>query len=82
ADQTEGELIGDEVLDELFEDEYAKGEKAFFELVDRYTTDRHDLDLQFLVKQVYEYSRSHPNPEAWLESFVHLYDVSEKSAIE
>lgn len=82
ADQTEGELLGDEVLDELFEDEYAKGEKAFFELVDRYTTDRHDLDLQFLVKQVYEYSRSHPNPEAWLESFVHLYDVSEKSAIE
>lgn len=82
ADQTEGELLGDEVLDELFEDEYAKGEKAFFELVDRYTTDRHDLDLQFLVKQVYEYSRSHPNPEVWLESFVHLYDVSEKSAIE
>lgn len=82
ADQTEGELLGDEVLDELFEDEYAKGEKAFFELVDRYTTDRHDLDLQFLVKQVYEYSRSHPNPETWLESFVHLYDVSEKSAIE
>lgn len=82
ADQTEGELLGDEVLDELFEDEYAKGEKAFFELVDRYTTDRHDLDLQFLVKQVYEYSRSHPNPGAWLESFVHLYDVSEKSAIE
>ncbi|MDK2599193.1 UvrD-helicase domain-containing protein [Bacillus stercoris] len=33
ADQTEGELLGDEVLDELFEDEYAKGEKAFLSLL-------------------------------------------------
>ncbi|KXZ24077.1 ATP-dependent helicase [Bacillus nakamurai] len=82
ADQTEGELLGDEVLDELFEDEYAKGDQAFFELVDRYTTDRHDLDLQALVKRVYEYSRSHPDPEAWLKSFVHLYDVTEGSRIE
>ncbi|WP_343310306.1 helicase-exonuclease AddAB subunit AddA [Bacillus atrophaeus] len=82
ADQTEGELLGDEVLDELFEDEYAKGEKAFFELVDRYTTDRHDLDLQHLVKRVYEFSRSHPDPKTWLEGFVHLYDASEKSTIE
>jgi hypothetical protein len=37
--------------------EYAKGNQAFFELADRYTTDRHDLDLQDLVKRVYEYSR-------------------------
>lgn len=81
ADQTEGELLGDEVLDELFEDEYAKGEKAFFELVDRYTTDRHDLDLQHLVKRVYEFSRSHPDPKTWLEGFVHLYDASEKARL-
>lgn len=32
ADQTEGELLGDEVLDELFEDEYAKGNQAFLSL--------------------------------------------------
>ena len=82
ADQTEGELLGDEVLDELFEDEYAKGNQAFFELADRYTTDRHDLDLQDLVKRVYEYSRSHPDPEAWLQSFVRLYDVTEESKME
>ncbi len=82
ADQTEGELLGDEVLDELFEDEYAKGNQAFFELADRYTTDRHDLDLQDLVKRVYEYSRSHPDPEVWLQSFVRLYDVTEESKME
>ncbi|MDA7026035.1 helicase-exonuclease AddAB subunit AddA [Bacillus sp. CLL-7-23] len=81
ADQTEAELLSDEVLDELFEEQYKKGNPAFFELVDRYTTDRHDLDLQYLVKRVYEYSRSHPNPEQWLETFVDLYDVASDSKV-
>ncbi|MDA1475979.1 helicase-exonuclease AddAB subunit AddA [Bacillus changyiensis] len=82
ADQTEAELLSDEVLDELFEEQYKKGDPAFFELVDRYTTDRHDLDLQYLVKRIYEYSRSHPNPEQWLETFVHLYDIASDSKVE
>ncbi|MCY8405386.1 helicase-exonuclease AddAB subunit AddA [Bacillus sonorensis] len=82
ADQTEGELLGDEVLDELFEEEYQKGDPAFFELVDRYTTDRHDLDLQYLVKRVYEFSRSHPDPESWLEKFVELYDADADAKVE
>ncbi|MFN2747042.1 MULTISPECIES: helicase-exonuclease AddAB subunit AddA [Bacillus] len=82
ADQTEGELLGDEVLDELFEDEYKKGDPAFFELVDRYTTDRHDLDLQYLVKRVYEFSRSHPDPEGWLITFADLYDAGQDTGVE
>ncbi|KAA6476005.1 helicase-exonuclease AddAB subunit AddA [Bacillus swezeyi] len=82
ADQTEGELLGDEVLDDLFEEEYKKQDPAFFELVDRYTTDRHDLDLQYLVKRVYEFSRSHPDPEGWLEKFVDLYDAAQDEKVE
>ncbi|VEB18298.1 ATP-dependent deoxyribonuclease subunit A [Bacillus paralicheniformis] len=82
ADQTEGELLGDEVLDELFEEEYKKQDPAFFELVDRYTTDRHDLDLQHLVKRVYEFSRSHPDPEGWLHTFVDLYDAASDTKVE
>ncbi|MGE6630908.1 helicase-exonuclease AddAB subunit AddA [Bacillus sp. NPDC077027] len=82
ADQTEGELLSDEVLDDLFEDEYKEGNKAFFELVDRYTSDRHDLDLQWLVKRIYEFSRSHPSPEQWMRAFVSLYDVNENTKVE
>lgn len=82
ADQTEGELLGDEVLDELFEEEYKKQDPAFFELVDRYTTDRHDLDLQHLVKRVYKFSRSHPDPEGWLHTFVDLYDAASDTKVE
>lgn len=82
ADQTEGELLGDEVLDELFEDEYKAGKPAFFELVDRYTSDRHDLDLQWLVKRIYEFSRSHPSPEQWMRAFLSLYDVEAQTKVE
>lgn len=82
ADQTEGELLGDEVLDELFEDEYKAGKPAFFELVDRYTSDRHDLDLQWLVKRIYEFSRSHPSPEQWMRAFLSLYDVDAQTKVE
>lgn len=82
ADQTEGELLGDEVLDELFEDEYKAGKPSFFELVDRYTSDRHDLDLQWLVKRIYEFSRSHPAPEQWMRAFLSLYDVDTQTKVE
>lgn len=82
ADQTEGELLGDEVLDELFEDEYKAGKPAFFELVDRYTSDRHDLDLQWLVKRIYEFSRSHPSPDQWMRAFLSLYDVDAQTKVE
>ncbi|MFS0655996.1 helicase-exonuclease AddAB subunit AddA [Bacillus sp. 179-C3.3 HS] len=82
ADQTEGELLGDEVLDELFEDAYKAGEPSFFELVDRYTSDRHDLDLQWLVKRMYEFSRSHPSPVQWMKAFISLYDVDDQTKIE
>ncbi|WP_269773406.1 helicase-exonuclease AddAB subunit AddA [Bacillus safensis] len=82
ADQTEGELLGDEVLDELFEDEYKAGKPSFFELVDRYTSDRHDLDLQWLVKRIYEFSRSHPSPEQWMRAFLSLYDVDVQTKVE
>ncbi|PCK22039.1 helicase-exonuclease AddAB subunit AddA [Bacillus pumilus] len=82
TDQTEGELIGDEVLDELFEDEYKAGKPSFFELVDRYTSDRHDLDLQWLVKRIYEFSRSHPSPEQWMRAFLSLYDVDAQTKVE
>ena len=59
-----------------------KRQSCLFELVDRYTTDRHDLDLQHLVKRVYEFSRSHPDPEGWLHSLAELYDAASDTKVE
>lgn len=83
ADETEGDLIRDEVLDELFEDEYGKEDNnAFFRLVDTYTNDRSDGALQEMIRKLYDFSRSHPNPEKWLRGLPQMYDISEESEID
>lgn len=83
GDSTEIELLMDEVLDELFEDEYGnEANEAFFDLVERYTNDRSDTDLQSLIRSLYLFSRSHPTPEKWLDEMVSLYNVKENDSIE
>ena len=46
ADSTEAQLLRDEVLDELFEEEYGKPDnERFFRLVDSFTNDRSDTSI-------------------------------------
>ncbi|WP_226670019.1 helicase-exonuclease AddAB subunit AddA [Metabacillus litoralis] len=83
ADQTEGQLLIDEVLDDLFEEEYSlENNDEFFDLVDRYTSDRSDLELQTLIRELYFFSRSHPTPTAWLDELATIYQNNEGKDIE
>ncbi|WP_050979762.1 helicase-exonuclease AddAB subunit AddA [Fictibacillus macauensis] len=76
ANETEVELIRQEVLEELFEEHYGKeNNEAFIALVDAYTSDRNDLDLQELVLKLYDFSRSHPAPDRWLLEMAAQYNV-------
>lgn len=64
ANQTENELLKEEVLDDILEEEYGiEDNTIFFELVDRYTSDRSDDDLQRMILALHTESRAHPNPE-------------------
>ena len=76
ADQTEGQLIRDEVLDDLFEEEYGKtGNEEFFRLVDSFTNDRSDTALMDIIRDLYDFARSNPSPENYLQTIVHMYEV-------
>jgi ATP-dependent helicase/nuclease subunit A len=78
ADDTEAQLIRDEVMDELFEEEYGKADnEQFFILVDSFTNDRSDAALMEIVQSIYDFARSNPLPEQYLQSIVSMYDVSE-----
>ena len=82
ADDTEIQLIRDEVMDELFEAEYAKQDnEAFFKLVDSFTNDRSDAALMDIIQSVYNFSMANPEPDKYLQSIVSLYDVQD-TAIE
>ena len=51
GDSTEIELLRDEVMEDLFEEQYGQSDnEAFFRLVDAFTNDRSDDDLQKMVR--------------------------------
>lgn len=82
-DDTEGELIREEIVDELFEEEYGKeNNDNFFDVVDKYSGDRTDDALRELVRKLFNFSRSHPDPEAWLDGMVHTYELTNVEVIE
>ncbi|MEH6955203.1 helicase-exonuclease AddAB subunit AddA [Neobacillus drentensis] len=77
ADDTEAQLIRDEVMDELFEEEYGKKEnESFFNLVDSFTSDRSDAALMDIVRSIYDFARSNPLPDQYLQSIISMYEVS------
>src|SRR5690554_6038217 len=70
GDQTECELIKLEVMEEMLESEYEKGNEIFLGLVERFSGSKQDTDLQNLVLKLHEFIQSKPFPEKWLEERV------------
>jgi ATP-dependent helicase/nuclease subunit A len=82
-DDTESQLLREEVIEALFEEYYSSQDQAgFYELVDRYSNDRSDSELINLVQKIYDFSRSHPWPEQWLDQMAAAYNVRESSTID
>ncbi|MEC1524039.1 helicase-exonuclease AddAB subunit AddA [Neobacillus niacini] len=83
ADETEAQLIRDEVMDELFEEEYGKKDnEPFFRLVDSFTSDRSDSALMDIVRDIYDFARSNPVPSHYLQSMIGMYDVASITNLE
>ena len=83
GDSTEIELLRDEVMEDLFEEQYGQSDnEPFFRLVDAFTNDRSDDDLQKMVRSLHDFSRSHPNPNQWLDDVLAMYDVPDDATID
>lgn len=83
ADETEAQLLRDEVLDTIFEEEYGKeANTEFFDLVDMFSNDRSDAALQVIIRELYDFARSNPSPKSYLQSIIDMYDVDEETTIE
>ncbi|GAB2533340.1 helicase-exonuclease AddAB subunit AddA [Gracilibacillus alcaliphilus] len=81
ADDMEADLIRQDVLEDLFESWYGEQEEekqaAFFSVVDRFSNDRNDLEVESLILKMYEFSIQHPNPDQWLDQMAEVYRVNE-----
>ncbi|WP_173916989.1 helicase-exonuclease AddAB subunit AddA [Halobacillus sp. Marseille-Q1614] len=80
ADDVEADLIRQEVLEDLFEDWYGKeGEeqRRFFDMVDRFSSDRNDLDVEQLILGLYTFAMQNPWPYKWLDEMAAMYKNAE-----
>lgn len=74
---TEIELIRQEIVEEVLEENYAVHEENshFWTLVDSYGGARSDEEIGRLILRLYDFSRSHPFPEQWLEQTAHSFSL-------
>ena len=82
AEEGELKLLKRDVLEEVLEKWYAEGKSEFTYFVESYATGRDDRKLEEIVLQLYEYSRSYPNPERWLDGCAGHYDVASVEEME
>ncbi|WP_010529897.1 helicase-exonuclease AddAB subunit AddA [Lentibacillus jeotgali] len=80
ADDMEADLIKQEVIDDLFEEWYGKegeDQQNFFAVVDRFSSDRSDADVESLVLDLYIFAMQNPWPDQWLDELADTYDIPE-----
>ncbi|NMA90737.1 MAG: helicase-exonuclease AddAB subunit AddA [Amphibacillus sp.] len=78
ADEIEADLLRQEVIDDLFEDWYGKPfdqQEAFFELIDRFSSDRSDQEVELLILKLYEFAMQNPSPDYWLDQIANQYNI-------
>src|SRR5690606_9896999 len=81
ADDMETDLIKQEVMDELFEEWYGReGEEQeqFFAVVDRFSSDRSDEEVEKLILALHNFAIQNPWPEEWLKSLADRYVVPDE----
>ena len=73
SDSNEMDLLREEAMQQVMEDLYEQGEEDFRRLSDCFSNGRDDRRLFRLVNTLYDFVRSHPFPERWLEEKAAMY---------
>lgn len=84
ASESETALLRQEVLEELFEEKYATLQEGspFLRLVDWFGGERSDDAVFSLVQKLYDFSRSHPWPDFWLQQAAGVFAAPSLEALE
>ncbi|WP_404451698.1 helicase-exonuclease AddAB subunit AddA [Virgibacillus necropolis] len=78
ANDMEVDLIKQDVIADLFEEWYGKeGEEQarFFDVVDRFSSDRSDVEVENLVLDLYTFAMQNPWPVKWLDQLADVYEI-------
>lgn len=78
----EMELLRQDVLETVLEQAYLEGDSEFVDFVECFAFGKDDKQLENLIIQLYDASRSYPNPTKWLKQCVQQYDVHSPEELE
>jgi ATP-dependent helicase/nuclease subunit A len=76
ADDTEMQLLKEELLEQLMENYYEKGDGYFYDLIEMYSGNKTDEGLRQLILELYHFAQSKPSPFDWLREIVSFYNLS------
>lgn len=82
GDEGELKLLREDVLGRVLEQNYEEPSEAFSDFVEGYASGRTDAALNEMILQLYEFSRSYPWPEKWLDSFVGIYRIETREELD
>ena len=82
GDEGELKLLCEDVLGRVLEQNYEEPSEAFSDFVEGYASGRTDAALNEMILQLYEFSRSYPWPEKWLDSFVGAYRIETREELD
>lgn len=86
ASEGEVSLLRDDVLKDVLEEAYSAEDEEevnrIYRLVDSFTSDRDDAEIERLIERLYETSRVHPEPKKWLHSLVKQYQLEKDTTVD
>ena len=82
GDEGELKLLREDVLGKVLEQNYEEPSEAFSDFAEGYASGRTDAALNEMILQLYEFSRSYPWPEKWLDSFVGAYRIETREELD
>ena len=82
GEEGELKLLKRDVVEAVLEAAYEEGTDEFHRFVESFASGKDDRKLEDLLLQLYEFSRSYPNPKSWLEEAVKQYDIRSMEELE
>ncbi len=83
ANENELQILKNEVIEELFEENYANGDDIFKNFTDEFGGNVHgDENIHEMIIKLHDFSLSMPYPNKWLDSLAKPYELKENARLD
>ena len=77
GDVNEVDILLQESIDEVLEKHYTEKPEGFIQFVESFTGNRGDMELNDIIRDIYKFILSIPDPLKWLFEFVEMLSINE-----